>query len=96
MVEIKLNHTAEVICDLDADILGFAGDRKLYTYLRQLQKRLKSVGCAYRIVLSLHKKDAPIQVALLSRYPIKKQHDIQVSSSPHVRNILEVEVEIDR
>lgn len=22
MVDIKLNHTAEVICDLDADILG--------------------------------------------------------------------------
>jgi exonuclease III len=34
-------------------------------------------------------------VALLSRFPIVKQQDIQVSFAPRVRNILEVEVDVN-
>ena len=93
MVEIKLNHTAEVICDLDADILGLQ-EVENSDIFRQLIAKLKRVGCPYRYSAITHKKGAPIQVALLSRYPIKREHDIQVSYSPKVRNILEAEVEV--
>jgi len=93
MVEIKLNHTAEVICDLDADILGLQEIENNQIFQRLINK-LDAVGCKYRYNAITEKKGAPIQVALLSRYPIKKQHDIQVSYSPKVRNILESEVDV--
>ncbi|TET87699.1 MAG: hypothetical protein E3J96_04980 [Sulfurovum sp.] len=94
MVEIKLNHTAEVICDLDADILGLQEVENSIIF-EALLKRLKRVGCEYRYGAITHKKGAPIQVALLSRFPIVNQKELQVSYSPFVRNILEVEVEIE-
>jgi len=93
MVEIKLNHVAEVICDLDAEILGLQEIENANIF-EQLKKRLSRVGCGYRYSAISSKKDAPIQVALLSRFPIKKQTDLQVSYSPLVRNILEVEVDV--
>ncbi len=93
MVDIKLNHTAEVICDLDADILGLQEIENSIIF-EALLKRLKRVGCEYRYGVITHKKGAPIQVALLSRYPITHQKELQVSYSPFVRNILEVEVDI--
>lgn len=91
MVEIKLNNVAEVICDLDADVLGLQEIENV-NILEQLKKRLSRVGCEYRYSAISTKKDATIQVALLSRFPIKKQRELQVSYSPRVRNILEVEV----
>ena len=94
MVEIKLNHTAEVICDLDADILGLQEIENSIIF-EALLKRLKRVGCEYRYGAVTHKKDAPIQVALLSRFPIMHQKELQVSYSPFVRNILEVEVKVE-
>ena len=94
MVEIKLNHVAEVICDLDADILGLQEIENAQIF-EQLKKRLSRVGCGYRYSAITSKKNAPIQVALLSRFPIKKQKELEVSYSPHIRNILEVEVTID-
>jgi endonuclease/exonuclease/phosphatase family metal-dependent hydrolase len=93
MMEIKLNHIAEVICDLDADILGLQEIENSDVFAL-LKKRLTRVGCEYRYSAITHKKRAPIQVALLSRFPIKKQKELQVSISPLVRNILEVEVDI--
>lgn len=93
MVEIKLNHTAEVICDVDADIMGLQEIENAQVF-SQLLRRLKKVGCGYRYSAMTKKKGAPIQVALVSRYPIVRQRDIQVSYAPKVRNILEVEVDI--
>lgn len=93
MVEIKLNHTAEVICDIDADILGLQ-EIENESIFKRLISRLKKVGCTYDYTAISHKKGAPIQVALLSRYPIKKQKEIQVSYSPRVRNILEVDMKV--
>ena len=94
MVDIKLNHTAEVICDLNADILGVQEVENSIIF-EALLKRLKRVGCEYRYGAITHKKGAPIQVALLSRFPIITQKEMQVSYSPFVRNILEVEVEVE-
>ena len=93
MMDIKLNHIAEVICDLDADILGLQ-EIENNDVFALLKKRLTRVGCGYRYSAITHKKRAPIQVALLSRFPIKKQKELQVSISPLVRNILEVEVDV--
>jgi len=75
MVEIKLNHTAEVICDLDADILGLQEIENSLIF-EALIKRLKRVGCAYRYSAITHKKGAAIQLALLSRFPIKKKKEV--------------------
>ena len=94
MAEIKLLHTAEVICDLDADILGLQ-EIENEGILHRLSKLLKRVGCPYRYSAITHKRGASVQVALLSRYPIRKEHDIVVSRAPRVRNILEVEVEAE-
>lgn len=93
MAEIKLNHTAEVICDLNADILALQEVENEQVF-QALLKRLKTVGCGYRYGAITHKKGAPIQVALLSRYPIKKEHEIEISYAPRVRNILEAEVAV--
>ncbi len=93
MVEIKLNNVAEVICDLDADIIGLQ-EIENSNILKQLKKRLSRVGCGYRYSAITAKKDGTIQIALLSRFPIKKQNELQVSYSPRVRNTLEVEVDI--
>ena len=93
MVEIKLNHTAEVICDLDADILGLQEIENKHIF-KQLMTKLKKVGCGYKYSAITAKKGASIQVALLSKYPLTQEKDIQVSYSSRVRNILEVDVVI--
>jgi endonuclease/exonuclease/phosphatase family metal-dependent hydrolase len=93
MVQMKLNHTAEVICDLDADIIALQ-EIENENVFRALRKRLERVGCTYRYGMITHKKGAPIQVALLSRFPIRQSRELQVSYAPRVRNILEVEVEV--
>ncbi len=94
MVEIKLNHIAEVICDLDADILALQEIENSHIFHR-LKERLKEVGCGYRYAAITSKKSAPIQVALLSRYAIVKERQIEVSDAPRVRRILEVTVDVE-
>jgi len=94
VAEKKLDHTAEVLCDLDADIVALQ-EIENEAVFNALQKRLKRVGCAYRYSAITTKKGAPIQVALLSRFPLKKHKELQVSTSPYVRNILEAETEIE-
>lgn len=97
MVEIKLNHVAEVICDLDADIIGLQ-EIENADILLQLQKRLSRVGCKYRYSAITSKKNAPIQVALLSRFRINATKEIVVNRSAGTRNgtrnILEVKVDV--
>jgi len=94
MVDIKLDHTAEAICELDADILALQ-EIENSAIFEALQTRLKRVGCGYRYTAVSHKKGSSIQVALLSRFPIQRTKDLEVSLSPRVRNILEVEVEAE-
>ncbi len=94
MVEIKLNHTAEVICDLDADIIGLQEIENKHIFTQLIQK-LEKVGCKYSYAAITSKKGASIQVAVLSRYAIVQQKDIQISNYPRVRNILEVDVNIE-
>ena len=93
MVEIKLNHVAEVICDIDAAILGLQ-EIENEAIFQRLQRRLQKVGCGYPYSAITHKKGAPIQVALLSRYPIERTKEIEVSYAPKVRNILEARLKV--
>jgi exonuclease III len=94
MAERKLDHTAEVICDIDADILALQ-EIENKSVFRALRKRLERVGCGYRYGVITHKQSASIQVALLSRFSIQKSRELQVSYAPRVRNILEVKVDVD-
>jgi endonuclease/exonuclease/phosphatase family metal-dependent hydrolase len=91
IVRKKLLHTAEVLCDIDADIVGLQEVENEHIFHR-LSHLLQRSGCGYRYEAITHKKGTPIQVALLSRFPIRHIRELQVSYSPRVRNILEVEV----
>jgi len=91
MVEIKLNHIAEVICDLNADILGLQ-EIENEPILRALQKKLDEVGCAYPYLAITHTKSASVQVGLLSRFAITTTKEIEVDTAPGTRNILEAVV----
>ena len=93
-VQIKLEHTAEVICDIDADIIALQ-EVENEAVFEALRKKLDRVGCGYRYGVITHKRGAPIQVALLSRFPIRKSSELQVSYAPRVRNILEAEVTVE-
>ena len=94
MVEIKLNHIAEVICDLDADIVALQ-EIENDAILQRLQNRLRRVGCPYPYRAITQKKQTAIQVALLSRFPITHKREVRVNYSERDRNILEATVEID-
>ena len=94
MVDIKLNHTAEVLCDLDADIIALQ-EIENEAILIRLQKRLKRVGCAYPYRAITRKKRTAIHVALLSRFPIVDEREVRVNYSDRDRNILEATLRID-
>lgn len=87
-LEIKLNSIAEVLCELDADIVGLQEIENEAIFKRLIQ-RLERVGCGYRYGTITHKAGAPVQVALLSRFKILQTKELQVSPHPRVRNILE-------
>ncbi len=94
IVEKKLLHTAEVLCDLDADIVGLQEIENEHIFNR-LRRLLQRSGCKYGYGAITHKKGAPIQVALLSRFPLRQIKELRVSYSPRVRNILEAEVSVE-
>ena len=94
ILKIKLHHIAEVICDVDADIIGLQ-EIENQAILTRLRQTLQSVGCAYAYHAITHKKGATIQVAILSRFLVIQHKDIEVSTIPKVRNILAVEASIE-
>ena len=94
MAQVKLDRTAEVICDIDADIIGLQ-EVENEAVFEALRRRLSRAGCAYRYGVITHKRSAPIQVGLLSRFPIVNSQELQVSYSPRVRNILEATVKVE-
>ncbi len=89
MLEKKLNHLSEVICDLDAQIIALEeveNDR----VLALLQKRLKRVGCAYPYRYITHAPPrTPVHVALLSRIRLKQRRDLRIAPAGRYRSILE-------
>jgi len=91
----KLQNISEVICDVNADIIGLQEIENENT-LKLLRKTLKQVGCYYKHYAITHKKRSAIQVALLSKVPIENSKEIMVGQSLAYRNILEVKFKIDQ
>jgi len=69
VLDIKLNHISDVICDLNADIISLQ-EIENSNALNLLKSKLKSVGCMYKYSAITHNKKASIQVSLLSKYPL--------------------------
>ncbi len=94
ILQKKLAHIAEVICDLDADVIGLQeveNDR----VLKRLQQMLKRGGCDYPYRAITSAKQTPIHNALLSRIAIKKKRDILIYRTGKQRSILEVLLKTD-
>ncbi len=90
----KLEHIAQVICDLDADVVGLEeveSDR----VLARLQKVLGRVGCNYPYRAITNSKQTPVHVALLSKIAFKKHRDITIYRGGRQRSILEVDLKTD-
>ncbi|ADV45994.1 endonuclease/exonuclease/phosphatase family protein [Nitratifractor salsuginis] len=93
MLRKKLEHTAQVICDLDADVIGLQ-EIENDEVLSRLQRLLKRVGCPYpyRAVTGGR---APVHTALLSRIPLAKVRDLPVTRYGRQRPILEATLRLD-
>ena len=85
----KIEHISQVICDLNADVIALEEVENKHA-LNLLQKYLNRVGCKYKYSAITNKNGSAIQVALLSKVPIKSAKDIRVSYSKNDRDILEV------
>ena len=84
----KLLNISEVICDINADIIGLQ-EIENKNVLQQLQKSLRKIGCYYKYSSITHKKKSAIQVALLSKIPIVSSKEIEVNKKRNYRPILE-------
>ena len=91
----KLLNTSEVICDVNADIIGLQEVENRYV-LKLLQKTLHKIGCHYKYLAITHKKHSAIQVALLSKIPIVNVKEIFVNRKLGFRPILEVKFKVDK
>lgn len=94
MSQIKLNHTAEAICDINSDIIGLQEIENIYV-LRKLVAKLGECGLHYKYSAITHKPTAAVQVALLSKYPILQSHQIVTTPNGRNRDILESVINID-
>ena len=94
ILEIKLNNISDVICDMDADVIALQ-EIENSSILEQLQKKLKRVGCPYPHSAITDNKNSSIEVALLSRLPLKNIRELLVSQGSRDRPILEATVMID-
>ena len=90
----KLFNTAEVICDINAEIIGLQ-EIENDNVLKALQTALLKVGCSYKYRSITHKKNSAIQVAVLSKIPILSSKEIVVSRKLKHRNILELKYLIE-
>ena len=91
----KLLNTSEVICDVNADIIGLQEVENEYV-LKLLQTSLRKIGCYYKYSAITDKKYSAIQVALLSKVPIVNRKEIVVNRKLGFRRILEVKFKINK
>ncbi len=94
MLQKKLEHTAQVICDLDADVIALQ-EIENDQVLAQLQRLLGRVGCPYPYRAITSGPGRPVHVALLSRVKIAKKREIPVTYGGRQRRILEVQLRTD-
>jgi len=86
--KIKLSNIAQVIKDIDADIIALQEVESLEALL-DLRFTLKQNGLYYQHYAIADKKNTTVKVALLSRVPFVYSKEISVTQTLEYRNILE-------
>lgn len=93
MQRIKLQHTARVIHDINADVIGLQ-EIESESVLKELKAEINRQGLYYPYyVFSRNKRGGAVSVALLSRYPITSAISHPVSANSDYRNILEARID---
>jgi len=90
---IKLNNTARIIKDINADIIGLQEIESLQA-LKDLRFTLKRKGLYYPYFKIANYKHTTVKVAILSKIPFVYTHEVSVQSSYKYRNILEAKFRI--
>jgi endonuclease/exonuclease/phosphatase family metal-dependent hydrolase len=86
--KIKLKNIAQVIADLNPDIIALQEIESLHA-LKDLRQELKNKGVYYQYYTIADKKNTTVKVALLSKLPFSYSKELQVNYSYKYRNILE-------
>lgn len=94
MYRTKLGHTARVIRDIGADIIGLE-EIESETALKELKAEINRQGFYYPYYAYSRSKNTTVSVALLSRYPIKSVLNHPIGASREFRDIMEVKLDID-
>ncbi|MFH1062714.1 MAG: helix-hairpin-helix domain-containing protein [Candidatus Omnitrophota bacterium] len=89
-LNIKLNNIAQVIKDLNADIIALE-EIESEQVLKLLLEKLKENSLDYPYYEIAQAKNTVVKCAVLSKYPISKTWEIPINNSK-VRNILKVAV----
>ncbi len=92
--QIKLNNTARVIKDINADIIALQEIESLRA-LKDLRYTLKRMGLYYQYYKIANYKNTTVKVAILSKIPFVYSHEIAVTSTYKYRNILEAKFKIN-
>jgi len=92
--KLKLKNIAQVIKEIDADIIGLQEIESLQA-LKDLRLQLKRSGLYYQYYKIANYKNTTIKVAILSKIPFIYTHEIAVQSSYKYRNILEAKFKIN-
>lgn len=94
MYRTKLRHTAKVIHDIGADVIGLQ-EIESETALKDLKAELNRQGLYYPHYAFARAKNTTVAVALLSRYPITSALSRSVGAHRSYRDILEVKLNIN-
>lgn len=94
MYRTKLHHTAKVIHDIGADVIGLQ-EIESETALKDLKAELNRQGLYYPHYAFARAKNTTVAVALLSRYPITSALSRSVGAHRSYRDILEVKLNIN-
>jgi len=92
--KVKLQNTAQVIKDIDADIIALEEVESLQA-LKDLRYTLKREGLYYPYYKIANLKNTTVKVAVLSKIPFIYTREIAVTASYKYRNILEVKYKLN-
>lgn len=92
--KIKLKNIAQVIKDIDADIIALQEIESLQALL-DLRFALKQSGLYYEHYAIADKKNTTVKVAILSKIPFLYSKELSVTQTYEYRNILEAKFKID-
>lgn len=87
---IKLNNIAQVLTDLNADIIALQ-EIESEKALNLLREKLKGLSLDYPYYAISQSKNTPIKCAILSKYPISRTWEIPINQNS-TRNILKVNI----